>query len=188
MLRLGGRDVVVPRGTLVLINTNAVHRHPVYWPKSADADPDVPFEPERWLPRSPESPPVHRHDTPLTPNPALDDGNGDEASSQPPGLFHPEPGTYIPFSEGTRSCLGKRFAQVEICGILARVMKEARVELVVEGVEEDASEAEKQEAWERTRRRTLRELATGVGFKLALELRARVALRFVRREAEGISS
>jgi hypothetical protein len=49
-----------------------------------------------------------------------------------PPLFHPLKGAYIPFSEGYRACLGRRFAQVEVLAVLAVIFSQYSVELAVD--------------------------------------------------------
>jgi cytochrome P450 len=41
----------------------------------------------------------------------------------------PRAGTYLPFSEGFRSCVGKRFAQVEFCAVISSIFSEYSVRL-----------------------------------------------------------
>lgn len=86
------------------------------------------------------------------------------------GLYKPTPGSYISFSGGARECIGKRFAQVELCAVLAKVLKEGRVELAVG-----------RDGWEAARERAVNELSGGVGFGMALELFGKVELDFVAR-------
>lgn len=54
---------------------------------------------------------------------------GHDTSNQ---LFHPPRGAYIPFSEGARSCLGRRFAQVEVLVALAVIFQKWSVELAID--------------------------------------------------------
>lgn len=47
-------------------------------------------------------------------------------------LFTPVPGSFIPFSDGQRNCLGKHFAQVEILAALAVIFSQCSVEFAVD--------------------------------------------------------
>lgn len=47
-------------------------------------------------------------------------------------LLKPVKGSYIPFSDGFRSCIGRRFAQVEILAVLAVIFSQYSVELAVD--------------------------------------------------------
>ena len=43
-------------------------------------------------------------------------------------MFKPYNGSYIPFSIGTRGCIGKKFAQVEFTAIMIGLFREMSVE------------------------------------------------------------
>lgn len=46
-----------------------------------------------------------------------------------PTIHRPVRGAYVPFSDGVRACLGKKFAQVEFVAALAVMVKQYRIEL-----------------------------------------------------------
>lgn len=94
------------------------------------------------------------------------------------GLLIPRPGSYISFSEGARQCIGKRFAQVELCAVLARVLKEGSIELAVRG----GDSKEGSLAWSQARDHAVKELSDGVGFGMSLELFGKVELSIVSRD------
>jgi hypothetical protein len=74
-----------------------------------------------------------------------------------------------------RSCLGKKFAQVEFCTVVAVLLRECSVELVDEG-EGKGWEEKRREALEcLDRRRTI----------IALRMLGKVKVRFVRRGFEN---
>ncbi|TGO34263.1 hypothetical protein BHYA_0205g00150 [Botrytis hyacinthi] len=120
-LRIGNQTHVLPRDTLVMINTSATHRNPKYWseiPKTHADTPSYPssdFHPERWL-QSSES-----------------------------KAYSPPEGAYIPFAEGHRSCPGQRFAQAEFCAATTRLLSEFSVELICEPGKNYASTVQKVE-------------------------------------------
>jgi hypothetical protein len=81
------------------------------------------------------------------------------------------------FSGGFRACLGKKFAQVEFCTLIAILLKDYSVELV----------QEKSMTWEQARTQTMKDLddrATG----LAMRMRKKVKVRFVKKGAETFPS
>ncbi|XP_025264312.1 cytochrome P450 4C1-like isoform X2 [Camponotus floridanus] len=83
--RCTGDDVklqsyVVPAETILLLNINAVHRDPNFWP-----NPEV-FDPDRFLPEKIKN----RH-----------------------------PYSYLPFSAGSRNCIGQRYGLLEMKSIIA---------------------------------------------------------------------
>ena len=148
-LKVGNQFHVLPANTLVLINISATHRNPKYWPKIEKLGGDGPpyplsdFNPERWI--------------------------------QPPGspnTYNPPEGAYIPFAEGHRSCMGKRFAEVEFCAAIARLFSEYSVELACGPGEtfEDALSNAKQL------------LSRDMGFEMGLKITRPVPLKLLRRE------
>jgi cytochrome P450 len=155
LLTLDGRSYTIPPDTLILINNSATHRNPKYWPETIRKSSETaPFPVSNWDPWR-----------------WLKDGNRQ-------GLLKPEPGSYIPFSEGARQCIGKRFAQVELCAILSQVLKRGSIQLAVEGgVFEEGNFM-----WIQARDNAVKELSEGVGFRMALELFGKVELSFVLRD------
>ncbi|KAF3314264.1 hypothetical protein TWF173_004870 [Orbilia oligospora] len=124
-----GKQTVWPKGAVISMNALALQRNPKYWPSTGPSkvtgeDNDLAdFVPERWFTK--------------------DNVNGEEAgmhvsaSKETGRVLHPLKGSYIPFSDGPRSCLGKRFAQVEIMILLALIFKNYSVELAVDELADD---------------------------------------------------
>ena len=160
-LRLGDRSYIVPADTLIMIDTSATHRNPKYWPRATAASDDgapfpvSSFDPARWL----------QHD------------NGSSRS-----MFTPEPGSFVPFAEGPRACIGKRFAQAQFCAVLATIFKDYSVELVVD--EQEKGKLGGKEHWDAARIRAERQLSTGVEFMTSLKMKESVPLKLVRRGEE----
>jgi cytochrome P450 len=101
---------ILPSGTGMIVNNTGIHYNPRYWPHPAI------LEPLRWLSANPNT-----YD-PTVPTSA----DVNEAATNFPGHMK---GTFLTFSEGPRSCLGKRFAQVEFVAFFARLLRLYRVEL-----------------------------------------------------------
>ncbi|KAF2462884.1 cytochrome P450 [Lindgomyces ingoldianus] len=147
-LSVQGESVAIHPKTLIMVNTSATHRNPKYWPtarehsKSEPPHPLSSFNPERWLQRFGEV--------------------GGETESN----F--KPGSYIPFAEGFRSCMGSRFASIEFCAAIARIFSQYRVEFEGGTSPEALRKAEQQ-------------LSSGVGFELGLKLKDPLVVRFVKR-------
>ncbi|KAH8878738.1 cytochrome P450 [Thozetella sp. PMI_491] len=123
-----GQRHPLPPNLIALINTSATHRHPKYWPKKSGGadqrkrhswsdirnDPcqrpyaAADFDPSRWM-------------------------NPDEAIKAGLANFlRLRTGTFIPFSEGSRGCLGRRFALAQVCAVVATLFKTHSVELVTD--------------------------------------------------------
>lgn len=151
-LTVKGQQYMLPNGTLIMINTSALHRSPEYWPHP-DKDslpgegPPYPlssFHPERWISAKGQ---------------AKNDGH----------FFHPPAGAYIPFGEGFRACMGSRFAKVEFCAAMANIFRHYSVELANGYSEQSLKDAAEK-------------LSTDVGFGMGLKMNKPVALKFVKRE------
>jgi len=50
-------------------------------------------------------------------------------TASPHGILKPAKGTFLPFSEGSRACSGKKFATVEFVVVIFTLLREHRVEL-----------------------------------------------------------
>lgn len=105
---MAGKTLNLPPNMRVNPNILAVHVHPRYW--SPDS---LQWRPSRWILSSsipgPEANPFDRES------------------------FHAPPeGSYVPFSEGARSCPGRKFAQVEHVAVMATLFREHRVQPVLQ--------------------------------------------------------
>lgn len=191
-LTLGDKTYTVPGGTHIFLNS-AIHRNPKYWPagpngsnergagKKRDVDT---FRPERWL------------STAKMEDSFVDIAYDDEELRGPSGedtsasLYKPVKGSYIPFSDGFRSCIGRRFAQVEILAVLAVIFSQYSVELAVEewGSDEEVaamSKADKEAVYQKAVDRADDVLKTKVASIITLQLRGTsVPIRLVRRGEE----
>ncbi|TKA83262.1 hypothetical protein B0A55_00784 [Friedmanniomyces simplex] len=194
-LQLGGKHVTVPQDCYVTLDTAALHRNPKYWPHTSEED-LLDFRPERWLVDSSSSSsnkaadPHAHNDEAYTAEEGLDFDGPDKRPDTASSLFRPAKGAYIPFSDGYRSCLGRRFAQVEILAVLAVVFKTWSLELDVGLTMSDAELAEadaelRREAWGKADARARGLLRTGMMTIITIQMRKeKVPMRFVRRGSE----
>ncbi|KAA8576990.1 hypothetical protein EYC84_007014 [Monilinia fructicola] len=126
-----GKEMLVPDGTFIHLNTVGTNRNPRYWPheklEGGRTDLDN-FVPERWL----LSKTGETHHDLKGKGENVMDAEGEESSSEETAtLFKPVKGAFISFSEGPRSCPGRKFAQVEITAVLAVIFQKYSVELDV---------------------------------------------------------
>lgn len=158
-IAIGDRTCVLPANTLVLINTSATHRNPKYWAEPRGERRDygrttiADFNPAQWV---------------------------RQVEKNTGSFLHPKPGSFIPFSEGGRGCLGRRFALVELCATVSRIFSEYTVELAIEGLPSYASVEEKISGWQNARRRAEHALSSEVEFHMALRMMGTIPINFVR--------
>ena len=209
------RKILVPAGTTISLSSTAVHRNAKYWPHGPPADPARPvhplsntdndleeYRPERWLLSGSgkgRPAPVPEGATTLAgaahgAGQKLDEGRGldvDQAADTAASLYRPPQGAYIPFSYGYRSCLGRRFGQVEVLAVLAAIFRDYSVELAVDQWASDEEvarmgEAERRAVWEKARDEVLRMMRVNMLMTITLQLRdgKKVPVRFVKRGKE----
>lgn len=124
----GGRKVLVPKDTIVNLQVYALHRNPNCYPNPDD------FCPSRWVNTSGRtevsadgSGASDVKPTTFTATTAISAGNSDGSG----GIT--ENAGFAAFSLGTRSCIGRRFAHIEIVLTLAMIAQRYRIS-VPEGV------------------------------------------------------
>ncbi|KAL8999769.1 MAG: hypothetical protein Q9169_001442 [Polycauliona sp. 2 TL-2023] len=146
ILIIDDQEYTLPPSTYINLISLAAHRNPKTWPAGPPSDPENPahptsntdndleeFKPERWLRES-----AHISDSPSEKDQYTEDGpNTATGTSSSHALHRPPRGAYIPFSEGYRACLGRRFAQVGILATLAVVFKDYSIELAVDAYASD---------------------------------------------------
>lgn len=59
------------------------------------------------------------------------------SSSAGETFIQPEPGAYVPWADGPRACVGKKFSQVEFVAVLATLFQRYRVTPVLENGESE---------------------------------------------------
>ncbi|KIX00734.1 uncharacterized protein Z518_09799 [Rhinocladiella mackenziei CBS 650.93] len=206
-LTVEGKPCTVPSGTYVILSTSNVHRNPKYWPTGkptlpggkpvhplANIDNDLEeFRPQRWLLDEDgaiqTTSATGKKDMPSEAVTA--DGLGvNEASDTSERLYRPPKGSYLPFSDGYRACLGRRFAQVEVLATLAVILQNYSVELAVDqwasdeeviAMDEDA----RVEVWQKAANRAREMMLNGLSVIISLQMRkGHVSMRFVPRGTE----
>lgn len=190
-LNVNGQPYLIPDDSFISLSTPGVHRNPKYWPHTSLEDLND-FRPERWL--LDENAGKLASDEEQTSEPGPDVDGPDQRSDTASNLFRPIKGSYVPFSDGYRSCIGRRFAQVEILAVLAFIFKTWSVELDVSmflkdgETEETLSDERKREVWKLADERTRELMRTGMGTIVTIQLRkGKVPMRFVKRGSERFS-
>ena len=128
--------------------------------------------------------------TAIGPSAETDDLGVNTAADTAQNLYRPQRGAYIPFSEGYRACIGRRFGQVEVLAVLAVLFSQYSVELAVDTWASDEEvermgEAERRELWGKARDSAMEKLRTKLESVITLQMRRDVVpLRWVRRGSE----
>lgn len=200
-LEVTGKTCMVPANCYIRLMTAASHRNPNQWPTGPPSNPNKPthplsnldndleeFKPERWV-LDPNA-----KNTATMPDQAMDAEAAElgvnTAADTSAGLYRPRKGAYIPFSEGYRSCLGRRFAQVEVLALLAFIFSQYSVELAVDAYASDEEvekmdEQAKFEVWDTARAEINRQMNEDMGSVITLQLRkGAFGLRLVQRGKE----
>ena len=105
-------------------------------------------------------------------------------------IDRPPRGAYIPFSEGHRSCIGRRFAQIEILAALALIFSQYSVELAVDEYASDEEvqkmdEQAKMKVWNKARDEVNRKMNEDIAAIITLQLRkGAIGIRLVQRGKE----
>ena len=210
-IMLNGKKCLVPGGALINLTTVAAHRNPNFWPAGPPSHPENPihprsnadndleeFKPERWF--APDKKAGKANGTTngsanglaghaMAKSAETDDLGVNIASDTSASHYQPPKGAYIPFSEGYRACIGRRFAQVEILAVLAVIFTQYSVELAVEEFASDAdieemSAGARQGVWEKASQSTTKKML-GLESVITLQMRREVVpLRFVKRGSE----
>jgi cytochrome P450 len=150
VLTLDGEKHVLPKGCVVSLVLVSAHRNPRNWPtrpsKIREGVDDLDdFVPERWFRKSADA---KESGAASDDSDSAEDFGGYQGRDTSAQLFRPPRGAYAPFSDGARSCLGRRIAQVEVLAGLAVIFQKYSVELAVDDWATD-EEVEKMNQQER---------------------------------------
>lgn len=192
-----GKTHILPKGTFISLVAVAVHRNPKYWPskgpsKISGKETDLEdFVPERWL--------VDKSTAEKKLDVVAESVDGEDlsfgafnGSSVSTSLFRPVPGSFIPFSDGARSCLGRRLAQVEVVAVLATIFQKYSVELAVDRWASDdevvkMSDAQKREVYTIALTEARRVLSQECSTRITLKLHGdpdHIPVRIVKKGEE----
>ncbi|OTA02437.1 Cytochrome P450 [Trichoderma parareesei] len=202
---MDGTRYVLPKGTGISLVTVSTHVNPRYWPTrpskiTPGASNILDYCPDRWFQKTTTTTTTRgdkerdgqqqQQGNESVAGADAEDFGGFQGSDINAQLFKPERGSYIPFSDGARSCLGRRIAVVEIIAALAVIFRSYSVELAVdEWAKPDEVEAMGREERARLYRRAQDKSRWTVGqasTRLTLNLHdgMHVPVRIVRRGEE----
>ncbi|KAH7419802.1 cytochrome P450 [Cadophora sp. MPI-SDFR-AT-0126] len=147
------KPLFIPPSTDITIDVVSTQRNYLYW-----GDDSQDFRPSRWLmPPGYIAPPNTTNESP---------GQAD--------MFCPPKGAFIAFSTGFRGCLGRKFAQVELCTLIAVLLKDYSIELI----------SENGSTFEDARKQAFEALDDRMT-EIAMRMQKAVKVRFVKRGSES---
>jgi cytochrome P450 len=171
---IDGERHILPREMHIGLVIAAVQHNPRYWPsqpsKITGAESDVlDYVPERWYRKQGAS-----ESTAVVEGADSEDFGGFAGPDTSAQLFRPVRGSYVPFSDGARSCLGRRIAQVEMIAALSVIFQKYSLELAVDEWASDEqvdkmSREERRELYKKVQdqaRQTLRSATSMITLKL----------------------
>lgn len=192
-ITVAGRAHVLPPGLACHLLAVSAHRNPRWWPsrpsertgKRTDLDD---FLPERWYRPSPGE--EKEGAAEAGEGGVSEDYGGFQGSDVSASLYRPVRGSYLPFSDGPRSCLGRRIAMVEMGAVLAVIFQRYSIELAVDEWAGDAEvegmgSEERREVYRLAQAKS-RETIRQANSVLTLKLHGGryVPVRFVKRGGE----
>jgi cytochrome P450 len=191
-----GATHVMPRGLSCSIMAVCVQRNPRWWPTrrsertGGESDLDD-FLPERWYRTAAQEGEGEKGGDGVEDK---GDYGGFQGSDVSASLYRPVRGSYLPFSDGPRSCLGRRIAMVEMGAVLAVIFQRYSIELAVEewagdGEVEGMGAEERRKVYARAQEKC-RETTKLANSVLTLKLHGgrHVPVRFVKRGTERFVS
>ncbi|KAL9098416.1 MAG: hypothetical protein Q9163_005920 [Psora crenata] len=122
-LTLGTRTVLIPKNTVVRPNHSALHTHPRYWGYNS-----LEFRPPRWIITDPRFSTANAY--------YLATSHPVEHLKEPP-TWNNQSSPFVGWSGGARNCPGRKFAQVELVGVLVGLFRNFEVKPVPLQGEED---------------------------------------------------
>lgn len=153
---LSGKQHRIPENTTCVMNFSAAFQNPAIWSRVA-----MPNERRKEL--------HYSHAIDFDPRRWLRDGEN-------MNIEH-----FWPFAAGYRKCPGRHFAQVEIVGVLAALLKNHSIELMVDEESLRNYGGNKEQAWKHTRDRAIRQLEDDVKVHLNVYMKEVLPIKLNRR-------
>ncbi|KAI0976691.1 cytochrome P450 [Xylaria arbuscula] len=191
-ITIDGVRHILPPSTYLGLCVVGSQRNPRAWParpsKITGAPDDLDdWVPERWFRPSLDESEKQNPDQQV---PETDDFGGYAGPDTSASMFRPVRGSFIPFSEGPRACLGRRLAIVEVLAAVAVIFQKYSIENAVEDWAPDdevarMDQAQKETLYKKAIQRSRDVLATAEArITLKLHNDQHVPLRLVRRGEE----
>jgi len=123
----------ISKGTIVVLNVGATHYNPLYWPNPEE------FIPERFDPIN--NPFKNKNNEMKEEETVEEDGTPSDSNNNdlPYNRY-----AFIPFSEGMRACIGRKFSEVEFTFILTLIIQRYSIRVSPKFTKEQALQAQLQ--------------------------------------------
>ncbi|KAI3340664.1 cytochrome P450 [Ustulina deusta] len=123
---------ILPPNTYLGLCVIASQRNPRAWPARPSKITGAPDDLDDWVPERWFRPSLGEDEKQNSDLPETEDFGGYAGPDTSASMFRPMRGSYIPFSEGPRSCLGRRLAIVEVLAALAFIFQKYSIENAVD--------------------------------------------------------
>jgi cytochrome P450 len=183
-----GVRYTLPPNTYIGLCVAAGQRNPRCWPSKPSKITGAPDDLGDWVPERWFRPSLNDVEKDLPE--AEEDFGGYMGPDTDASMFRPVPGSYIPFSYGPRSCLGRRIAIVEMLAALAVIFQKYSIENAVDDWASDEEVArmsrDEKEALYRKAVQRSRDVVASCEARITLKLHNGrfVPLRLVKRGEE----
>ncbi|KAI0431578.1 cytochrome P450 [Xylaria sp. FL1042] len=193
-IMVDGARYVLPPSTYLGLSVIASHRNPRAWPARPSKITGAPDDLDDWVPERWFRPSLGEDEKSADVPPETEDFGGYAGPDTSASMFRPVRGSYIPFSEGPRACLGRRLAIVEVLAAVAFIFQRYSIENAVDewaSNEEVArmGRGEREGLYKRAVQRSRDVIATSEArITLKLHNEQRIPLRLVKRGEERFVS
>ncbi|KAI8955094.1 cytochrome P450 [Xylaria longipes] len=131
-ITVDGVKHTLPPSTYLGLCVSACQRNPGYWPARPSRITGAPSDLDDWVPERWFRPSLKQDEKQSSDLPEEEDFGGYAGPDTSASMFRPARGSYIPFSDGARSCLGRRLAIVEVLAALAVIFQKYSIENAVD--------------------------------------------------------
>ncbi|KAI0109250.1 cytochrome P450 [Nemania sp. FL0031] len=189
-LTIDGAKYTLPPNTYLGLCVSASQRNPRSWPARPSKINGAPDDLNDWVPERWFRPSLAVEEKQGADLPETEDFGGYAGPDTSASMFRPVRGSYIPFSEGPRACLGRRLAIVEVLAALAVIFQKYSIENAVDDwaskEEVDAMNQNQKDAVYRKAVKRSRDVIASCESRITLKLYngQTVPLRLVRRGEE----
>ncbi|KAI0409988.1 cytochrome P450 [Xylaria palmicola] len=170
---IGGKRHVLPAGTYLGLCVTGAQRNPRAWPARPSKITGAPTDLDDWVPERWFRSSLAEDEKQSADAPEEEDFGGYAGPDTSASMFRPMRGSFIPFSDGPRACLGRRLAIVELLAALAVIFQKYSIENAVD----DWATDEEVARMDRGQREALYRKAVGRSREVLASCETRVTLK-----------